>query len=253
MAMSRWLAPVTALVIAITPLAAQERGGFFSNLFGGNDDEAEEDGGGWLERQLEDALSSEGSDVTIRGFAGVLSGAATVETITISDADGVWLRLEDVVLDWNRSALLRRTLDVNELSAALVQLPRTPLPSDAPDVPDAEATHFSLPTLPVSVQIDRFAIERLELGQPVIGVETVASAEGAMSLANGEGVVDIDLVRLDGEGELILDASYSNASEVLSIDLNLSEAEDGIFAALVDLPGRPSVDLTVKGEAPIND
>ena len=41
--------------------------------------------------------------------------------------EGVWLTLRDVVLDWNRSALLRRRVEVTELSAAEILLPRLPV------------------------------------------------------------------------------------------------------------------------------
>src|SRR5690606_25053518 len=49
------------------------------------------------------------------------------------------------------------------------------------------------------------------------------------------------------------DASYSNASGELVLDLAAQEEADGIAARLLDLPGRPAVDLTVRGSGPLTD
>ena len=72
---------------------------------------------GILAGMLQDLLSDAGRDVRIRGFEGALSSRATIREITIADAQGVWITLHDVVLDWNRAALLERRVEVNELSA----------------------------------------------------------------------------------------------------------------------------------------
>ena len=61
----------------------------------------------YLEGWIEDALSGAGRSVTITGFRGALSSNATLERMTISDEDGIWLTMEDATLVWSRSALLR--------------------------------------------------------------------------------------------------------------------------------------------------
>ena len=244
------------LFLAAAPAFAQdeERPGFFSRLFGGTDSEAvaEEDQGGFLERKIEESLSGEGRDVVIRGFKGILGGKATLETLTISDSEGVWLTITNATLDWNRAALLRGRLQVNELTAAAIELPRLPAPAESTDAPAPEASGFSLPELPVSVNVGQIAAERVDIGEPVFGAETVASLTGSLSLADGEGAADLDIIRLNGDGRLVLDAGYANASGVLALDLSLEEGPDGIVANLVDLPGRPSLAFSVTGEAPID-
>ena len=66
---------------------------------------AQDDDKGFLTRTIQDALSGAGRTVSIDGFSGALSSAASFDRMTISDDDGIWLTLEEVVLDWNRSAL----------------------------------------------------------------------------------------------------------------------------------------------------
>ncbi len=247
----RYLGWITAASLLATTVHAQESPGLFERFFGGDETESQEDPGGFLENLIEDNLSSDDRDVEIVGFVGALSGRATMESLTISDPDGIWLTLENAVLDWNRGALLRGRLEVAELSAERIALPRLPAPGEAA-APSPEATGFSLPELPVSVEIGKIEAARVEIGAPVFGAETIAQVSGALKLADGDGTADLDISRLNGDGQLALDASYSNASGVLALDLSLEEGADGILANLIDLPGRPSVAFSIKGDAPID-
>ncbi|TYB89245.1 translocation/assembly module TamB domain-containing protein [Oceaniovalibus sp. ACAM 378] len=212
----------------------------------------DEDGGGFLERLIEDNLSGAGRVVTIQGFAGALSSRARLDTLTIADSEGVWLTLRDVVLDWNRSALLRGRLEVTELTAAEILLPRAPVSEST--APSPEATPFKLPDLPVSVQIGKVAAEKVSLGEALFGAAADVSLEGSVSLAGGAGEADIAIRRIDGrEGSLTLKVAYDNGTEVLALNLDVAEGEDGIAANLLTLPGKPSVHLTVAGDGPLAD
>ncbi|KAF0677273.1 translocation/assembly module TamB domain-containing protein [Profundibacterium mesophilum] len=235
--MHRFLVLLTAIFMLALPVHAQDD---------------EDDGGGFLERQIEKALSGPGFDVRIRGFEGALSSRATIETLVISDDEGAWLTLEDAVLDWNRSALLRGRLEVEELSAVRLSIPR--LANADPSAPAPEATPFSLPDLPVSVRIEKLAIDRVELGEPILGRPAVVTLAGAASLDDGEGEVSINAERLDGDlGTLTLAGSYANDDKVLTLDLSLVEGPNGIVASLADLPGRPALTAEIKGSGPLSD
>ena len=245
----RKLLATTLVLAATTAVAQDDEPGFFGRLFGSGEAN-EESSGGFLENLIEENLSGEDRDVQIEGFRGVLTGSASLESMTISDADGAWLTLRDVTLDWNRGALLRGRLAIAELSAGTIELPRLPAPAPA-QPPAPEATGFSLPELPVSIEIGRIAAERVEIGETVFGAETVARIDGGLSLADGEGAANLAIDRLNGEGNLDLDVNYANETGVLALALSLEEATDGIVATLIDLPGRPSVGLSINGNAPV--
>ena len=100
--------------------------------------QAQEEGKGFLVSKIQGLLSGAGREVDITGFQGALSSAASFDRMTISDAEGVWLTMEDVVLNWNRAALLRGRLEVEELSAARIDIPRLPKAEDS-KLPEAEA------------------------------------------------------------------------------------------------------------------
>ncbi len=219
----------------------------------------DEDGGGMIQRFLQDKLSTGGREVRISGFEGLLSGAARLGELTIADDEGVWLTLRDAELDWSRAALLRGNLSVETLVAGELIVARLPVPAAAdsalpelPDAPKAEASGFSLPELPVSIRIDRLAIERAELGETVLGQEAVLGLEGGVQLAGGEGKVDLETRRLDGpEDHISLHGSFVNESSTLSLDLEVEEDAGGLITSLLKLPGEPSVALKIAGEGPL--
>jgi len=211
---------------------------------------AQSDDRGLLQRTLEDALSGEDRTVEIIGFAGALSSVASVEEIRVSDANGLWLQLTDVELDWRRAALFQGRVVVNALTAAEIDLSRLPTPSA--EAPSPEASGFELPDLPVSVEIGEVSTAKLILGRSVLGIATEMSVTGALSLIDGAGTADIRAERIDGtRGLFDVEASYAPTDRRLTTNITLSEAPGGIASTLIGLPGNPSVDLSITGDAPL--
>lgn len=211
-----------------------------------------DDDPGYLAGLLQDALSGAGRDVRIRGFEGALSSEASIELLSISDDSGEWFRAENVVLDWNRAALLRGVVDVTAFTADRVVVARAP--DAGPDVPSAEAEPFSIPDLPVEIRIAEFALDSVELGEPLLGEAATFTVTGAATLADGGATVDLNLDRTDGDAaQIALEARYDPASRELSVDLDAEEAEGGLVATLLGVPGAPSLALTVQGEGQVDD
>ena len=213
-----------------------------------------QDDRGYLEALLEDSLSDAGRAVDIVGFEGALSSTATIDTLTIADATGIWLRLEGVTLDWNRAALLSGRLEVNALTADLVELPRLPEPSTDVALPSAESQPFALPELPVAIDIAEVAITQARFGAPVLGQPVTLRLQGAATMADGAGAASLDLNRTDGsQGQITLIASYSNIATEAKIDLSVTEAAGGLVASSLNLPGAPALALELIGEGPLSD
>ncbi len=161
------------------------------------------------------------------------------------------------MLDWNRSALFGGTLQVNELSAGLIDIDHLP-PSQGSggtaSLPSPTSAVIALPSLPVALHIGKISTARLRLGKAVLGQEVVAKIDGSADLADGAGAVKLSLVRTDGvEGHVVLDAAFSNATRQLKIDLDTAEAKGGLFASLLGVPDRPALSFSVKGDAPVSD
>lgn len=224
-------------VVGITPAAAQ----------------SEADDVGFIASFLQNNLSDAGRDVRIRGFAGAISSRATIQELTIADDDGIWLTLRDVALQWNRAAVLRGRIDIRELTAGEVIVSRQPVTADAPASLEASAP-FALPELPVSLDIGELSVGRLELAESVLGFAVEMRIDGSASLAGGEGLANLSINRIDGpRGAIELRGAFSNATQVLDINLSLEEGPEGIAATLLGIPDRPAVALTIEGIGPISD
>lgn len=215
---------------------------------------AQTDDRGYLTAWLEDTLSDAGRQVVITGFEGALSARATAQRIQISDAQGVWITLDGVVLDWTRSSLLAGEVVVNELTADRIVLERWPQTDDSA-LPDPEAAGFSLPELPVSVRIGQIAAEDIRLGPTVLGQPVGGRIRASLTLADGMGQATADLERTDDgpDGKVTLDASYANETGQLRLALDAREDAGGIAAGLLGLPGQPAVALTVLGSGTLDD
>ncbi len=213
--------------------------------------DAEQADTGLIASFLTDNLSGAGRQVNIYGFSGALSSKATIDKITIADDEGIWLTAEGLVLDWNRAALLTGRIEVSDLSAARIEVTR--VPQTEAQAPSTTTTPFALPDLPVSVDVSHMAIAELALGAPILGDAIALTIDGSAKLAGGDGTANLSATRIDGDqGTFAIDGSYSNDSREMGLNLTLSEGPDGIAARLIDLPGRPSVDLAIAGTGPID-
>ncbi|MDR0253815.1 MAG: translocation/assembly module TamB, partial [Brucellaceae bacterium] len=201
---------------------------------------------------VEEKLSGPNRKISISGIEGVLSSEAKVGSITVADREGVWLRIKDAQLVWSRLALLRGRLSVDTLSAKQVELIRTPLPDES--LPTPEAGGFALPELPLAVLLGELNIERLKFGQPVFGLESEVALKGNLTLQDGSLQSLFDMNRLDGPGGTIkLKADYANADQKLDLDVRLSEPANGIAANLLNIEGKPPVELALSGAGKLDD
>lgn len=213
----------------------------------------DQDSPGYLVGLIQDALSGAGREVRITGFEGALSSTARMESMTIADDEGVWLTLTDVTLDWTRTALLRGRIEVNTLTAAALDIPRPP--NAGPGAPpEPEATPFSLPDLPVAVNIGTFEIERITLGEAVLGQALAVRVAGEARLAEGAGDVRLRADRVDDlAGSFAVMGSLDAEGTNLVLDLDVQEAAGGLVSTLIGLPGAPSLALSVAGTGPLSD
>ncbi len=218
-------------------------------------DEKTEESGGFLVDLLQDNLSGDNRYIKVTGLEGALSSRATIQQITVSDDDGVWLTLSEAVLDWNRLALVRGRFSVNTLSASEIEILRQPKPTETTDdLPAPEATPFQVPELPVAVEIGELRIDKVALGDALFAGGAELSLNGALTLADGTLDTTLAVSRLDRPGDALdLVAGFQNETSQISLDLAFAEAEGGMVTQLLDVPDRPSLMLTAKGSGPVSD
>lgn len=224
-------------VVPPAPLSAQEAG-------------SEAEDRGRVIAFLEEQLSGAGREVRIEGFRGALSSRMEMASLTIADAEGVWLSIRGATLDWNRLQVLRGRIEISALMADEIEIIRAPLPEPGPPAP--EAGGFSLPELPVSVRIGRLEAGRLALGAPLLGEPVTVQVSGAVSLVDGAADALLEMERSDGRTGAARLAVQAGGGR-LDLELALREGPGGLVAAALGIIGEPALDLELAGAGPAED
>jgi len=210
--------------------------------------------------QLSDLLSTPDAGIRIEDLGGSLWDRLTIGRVVLSDADGTWLTVEDAVLDWSPLSLLNETASISLLEVGLVDMPRAPLPGPETEPAAAEAADDGrlipeLPSLPVDVRLDRLAVDRVSLGEPLLGAPADLGITGtAVWPRQGETKLTLS-VQGEAATELsvTLDLGFQPASEVLALDLSVTEPEGGLVSRLAGLPTLPALDLSLTGQGTLSD
>ena len=200
----------------------------------------------YLESLLESSLSSPGMQVSVNGLDGALSSSAKIESIEFSDASGIWLSIENAELDWTRSALLKKQIKAQTLSAEKITLFRKP--ATGTQSTSANADIFRVPELPVSVNIQNITAKELILEEPVFGITTRLQLDGSINIAAGNMDVTLKAQNLDNPGIFDLKTILSGKGEAIFVHLNATEEANGLIANMLDIPGKPSVSVAIDGK-----
>ncbi|KKC41087.1 hypothetical protein WH87_01400 [Devosia epidermidihirudinis] len=203
---------------------------------------------------MQDRLSTPERQIRLSNIDGILGSEVSVRQITISDAEGVWLRVNNATLNWNQAALFLGRLEVRSLKAESIDYLRNAVPTDSVDLPSPEAGGFSVPELPVAVILEDLSVPRVTFGENVFGLGSEISLAGNFTLDGGNLQTKLDIVRLDGPGgTLDLGLDYKKADNSIDLDLSLVEPENGVLANLLNIENRPAMTLNVKGSGPVAD
>ena len=217
---------------------------------------AEEDKG-VLANLISKALSSPSTSVSIGAVDGALSSNASIRDIVLSDRDGPWLKVDRVRLIWNRLALLKRRVEVEQLTIEHLQFLRRPIAAESEPASDATSSApdaLTLPELPVKVIIKQFAVQELFLGASIAGGEARLSIGGKATLGPPSEGLDLHLEahRLDAAGVFTALLGFVPATKILTLNLALDEPAGGLAARIANIPGAPPVTLSFGGSGPLD-
>ncbi|KQT45871.1 hypothetical protein ASG47_13070 [Devosia sp. Leaf420] len=208
----------------------------------------------WLTSFVQDRLSTPERQITLSNIEGALGSDVTIREITISDQQGVWLRVNNASLNWSQTALFTGRLQVNSLKADSIEYLRNAVPAEGVDLPPPEAGSFSVPEFPVAIELGELSIPKVTFGEGVFGLGSEISLAGNLKLDGGNLDTTLDIVRLDGPGgTLDLDLKYARDSNEINLNLDLNEPENGVLANLLSIEGRPAMQLTLAGQGPVAD
>lgn len=190
--------------------------------------------------------------LTVDGLSGPLPSRIGVRRLVMADAEVAWIELEDAQVALDLMALLRREVRITAVTARRIALHRlppgdgTPPPPTDPDAPLIPA----LPDLPVTVRLDRLAVERLELGAPVTGAPAALALEGEAALAAGRLSARLDARRLDAPAEARVALDLAPGADRLTAQVEVTEPAGGLVATALGLADRAmQVRLALDGPA----
>lgn len=232
-------------LLAAMPLVAQDEGQTTA--------EAQKD---WFVGFVEGQLSTPERQIRISNIDGVLSSTASIREVTISDEDGVWLRVNNAAIDWDQGALFTGRLLVRSLTAENIEYLRNAVPSGEakPDLPAPEAAPPAIPDFPVAIQLDKLSVPKVTFGENVFGLGSEISVDGSFRLEGGSLDTALSIVRLDGPGgKLDVAVVYKKAEGTVDLGVTLTEPPNGILANLLNIEGKPEMALALNGTGPVGD
>ncbi|HEY0032934.1 MAG TPA: translocation/assembly module TamB, partial [Devosia sp.] len=209
---------------------------------------------GFLANFVQERLSSPERQIGISNIDGALGSDVSIREITISDQQGVWLRVTNARLTWNQAALFLGRLEVSSLTADSIDYIRNAVPAEGVDLPPPEAGALQIPQFPVAVILQQLSVPKVTFGEAIFGLGSEISLAGGLTLQDGDLNANLDVVRLDGPGgTLDLDVVYTGQTNAIDLGLALVEPENGVIANLLNIENRPAVTLTLKGAGPVAD
>ncbi|MGI4817209.1 MAG: translocation/assembly module TamB domain-containing protein [Janthinobacterium lividum] len=171
-------------------------------------------------------------EINVEGLSGDLFDDFTLDRVTVSDVDGVWLEATNVRVDWSYLPLVFRRFHADEITADQIRLIRRPVlePPTEPGGPQA-----------LGIVIDKFAanVELLEDFSKEYG-RWALSGDANIPRA-GNKSANVDARSLSRTGDFLkLAATFGEDPQDLRLNLQAEEASGGPLAgALGYSPDQP--------------
>ncbi len=182
--------------------------------------------------------------VTIEGLSGRLPVTLGAHRLTIGDAQGSWLVVENLSLQWSPLALLSSTVHVDRLAAERLVLARLPVQEEA------SQTNEPGTSLPVKVELENLDVGRLELAAGIAGStgRTFSLHAGLRldSLEQGQG--EARLQELEGQDLYLLAAQVD--TDGIRATVQAQERPEGMIASLAGLEAIGPLTLNARLQGP---
>ncbi|MDX5593639.1 translocation/assembly module TamB domain-containing protein [Pseudovibrio sp. SPO723] len=184
-----------------------------------------------------------------------LGGNLEVARVALRDADGEWLSVDGIALDWSPLALIRGNVEIERLSAASVSVVRRP--SLAPETEtDTDSTAEQQATsLPFAGSVQDFSVQEISIARSVLGEPITLSLNGSASVTPTPEIVSLTIQaeRLDSiKGSVDATVTLNLADFRFDVDTMVSEAPGGLIASLLEIPQSPSFDFDLIGKGSLD-
>ncbi|MEM6489259.1 MAG: hypothetical protein AAF677_13505, partial [Pseudomonadota bacterium] len=200
-------------------------------------------------------------EVTAEAVEEADDGATELVGLAVADADGVWLRVGRISLDWDASAILGGTLQINRLAAEDVEYTRAPGASvevkDDADIAEDEdqGGAFDWPRAPLTLIVEEMRLDRVTIGPGAVAEQGFSF--DALGSARDEGDIQaltLEVTRTDDvAGAILVDYRRTFEANTLDLTLRADEAAGGLVAELAGLPARSASRVELVAAGPLTD
>ena len=204
---------------------------------------------------IESSVSQpDGMQLEIGSLEGPLPQRLELRNVELSDANGKLLAIDRALLSWQPLDLLQRRVTIQALEADQIALYRFPegAKEEPPPQESSEPFRLALPELPVSINLETLSVQELFLAESLAGTAARLGIEG-QARAERDGALEAKLAveRIDEQpGSLDVELALAAGGEHLTAHVDGSEPAGGLLAELLDLPGRPPVQISLNGDGP---
>lgn len=169
-----------------------------------------------------------------------------IGTLTLSDAQGVWLEAQDVTVIWRARSLLGSTVQIDAIEAASITVLRRPELEREPRSSEGGGR---------SVSLDSLMITELLLEEPVLGEQAALRLEASLTSTSNEGQgVSAEIVRTDGASDRLIAEFTRSALGEIDGRLSAQAEADSPLAQLALAAGRGfTLDADIHGDAQSGD
>ena len=180
----------------------------------------------------------------IEGVGGILPFVVTVDSVRLGALEAPWLEVHDAAMNLNVGPLLGGQLSIEHLGAGAVLLHHLP-PSSAEEAsePDAPLTLPSFADLPAWIRLGRLQVDRVSIGEAVLGQALSLDATGAYH-PEAPDAVRLNVRGLDGT-DVSVSLTGGLREGVLQLELDARDAT--VLPALASVDGPFAVALSIDG------
>ncbi|MEM0986962.1 MAG: translocation/assembly module TamB domain-containing protein [Pseudomonadota bacterium] len=202
----------------------------------------------FVEARIE-GVSPAGQIIAIDGLNGDVFGRFSIDSLTVTDADGVWLEVEAVDAKWSPLSLIRRRLVVDTIDIGTLDILRQPERETTVERRDTSRRSSFLK----GGALGRLGIGRLETGTGLTGRATVSSAEASATVSRDRRALSVHLVPADAVGDRVdIDLNWPRGGALQgAVDVNAPAG--GLIAGLARLAPDQGMGITLDASGDISD
>ncbi|HLY04698.1 MAG TPA: translocation/assembly module TamB domain-containing protein [Rhizomicrobium sp.] len=173
-----------------------------------------------------------GGRVSVAGLSGDLPGNVHADRVEISDARGVWLRVDDISLDWDALALLHNRIVAHRATAAKVSVLRKP---------ETEKSEGKNP----EVAVEALAILEIAIAEPVVGHAASLRARGSVHyFSDSRFDANLLVTQFNARDVYRVNGSYRDGAAAGTV--SVAEDVNGILGRVLGLPNLGPIRLSAR-------